>query len=351
LAFEIHAPASLWLVLLHEARGPLSGTGRWLKARPVALPHHLVATEDADYDRLARFISGNAVGFVASGGGALCAAHIGVYRALTEAGLRFDLLGGASGGAAMAAAFAMGASPDEVSARTADIFLASRALKRLTWPRYSLLDHTVFDRALKKHYGETEIEDLWTGYFAVSTCLASNTLRLITRGPVWKAVRATSAIPGLLPPLYEDGRMLVDGSLLDNVPVKSMRGLKSGPNIVVNLSSDELKTETVAYEALPSRGQLLRQLVNPLAWKRPKHAPSVTTVLVRSLMVRRERLANSLRPEDLLIAPPIPEDIGVMDWHRHAELSIRAYEHTASLIEGWRASGHQLFAPAPSKPL
>jgi NTE family protein len=96
-------------------------------------------------------------------------------------------------------------------------------MKRLTWPRYSLLDHTVFDRALKHHYGETEIEDLWTGYFAVSTCIASNTLCLITRGPVWKAVRATSSIPGLLPPVYyEDGRMLVDGSLLDNVPVKSI---------------------------------------------------------------------------------------------------------------------------------
>ena len=89
----------------------------------------------------------------------------------------------------MAAAFAMGASPDEVSARTAAIFLEARALKRLTWPRYSLLDHTVFDRALKTHYADAEIEDLWSGYFAVSTCLASNSLFLITRGPVWKAVR------------------------------------------------------------------------------------------------------------------------------------------------------------------
>jgi NTE family protein len=342
-AFEVHPPYACRFVLLHETRAPISGTSRWLQTRPVA-HHHVVVGDAADYDRIARFITGHAIGFVASGGGALCAAHIGVYKALREAGVSFDLMGGTSGGGAMAAAFAMGASPEEVSTRTADIFLKSRALKRLTWPRYSLLDHTVFDRALKTHYGETEIEDLWTGYFAVSTCLATNTLHLITRGPVWKAVRATSSIPGLLPPVYlEDGGMLVDGSLLDNVPVKSIRTLKSGPNVVVNLRAEDVGNRIVDYAQLPSRGQLLLQLLNPFGRRRLPQAPGIATVLLRSLMVRRERLANTLRAEDLLIAPPLPEDIGVMDWHRHAELTSRAYDHTARLIEGLRASGHPLF--------
>jgi len=343
-AFEIHPASDRRLVLLHDSRGPISGTSHWLDLRPVALHHHVVAGEDADYHRLARFISGTAIGFVAGGGGALCAAHIGVYRALTEAGFAFDFFGGASGGGAMAAAFAMGASPEEVSRRTADIFLKSRAMKRLTWPRYSLLDHTVFDRALKSHYGETEIEDLWTGYFAVATCLAGNTLCLITRGAVWKAVRATSSIPGLLPPVYhEDGRMLVDGSLLDNVPVKSMRALKSGPNVVVNLRAEDVRSDIVDYAALPSRGQLLLQLLNPFSWGRLPQAPGVAAVLLRSLMVHRERLSDTLASEDLLIAPPLPDDIGVMDWHRHEELSACAYDYAVKLIAGLRASGHPLF--------
>ena len=110
-----------------------------------------------------------------------------------------------------------------------------------------------------------------SGYFAVSTCIASNSLFLITRGPVWKAVRATRSIPGLLPPVYcEDGRVLVDGSLLDNVPVKSMRALKSGPNVVIGLKSDELRGDTVDYAALPSRGQMLRQMLNPFAPPAPQ---------------------------------------------------------------------------------
>ncbi|MFZ1071126.1 MAG: patatin-like phospholipase family protein, partial [Methyloceanibacter sp.] len=261
-----------------------------------------------------------------------------------EANIGFDVFGGTSGGGAMAAAFAMGASPDEVSARTAAIFLEARALKRLTWPRYSLLDHTVFDRALKTHYGDAEIEDLWNGYFAVSTCLASNSLFLITRGPVWKAVRATSSIPGLLPPVYcEDGRVLVDGSLLDNVPVKSMRALKSGPNVVIGLKSDEMRGDTVDYAALPSRGQIVLQMLNPFARRRLPSAPGVATVLLRSLMVRRERLSDALESDDLLITPPLPDDVSVMDWHRHAELAERAYDHTAKVIADQRARGHPLF--------
>jgi hypothetical protein len=63
-------------------------------------------------------------------------------------------------------------------------------------------------------------------------------------------------------------------------------------------------------------------------------------VLLRSLMVRRERLSDALDQDDLLITPPLPEDVSVMDWHRHAELADRS---TAKLIEGLRARGHPLF--------
>jgi len=343
-AFEIHPPAARRLVLLHEARGAISNTSLWLWSRPVALHHHLVIDNDAHYDRLVRFISGNAIGFVACGGGALCAAHIGVYKALTDAGIHVDLLGGTSGGGAMAAAFAMGASADDVSKRTCALIPMSRALKRWTWPRYSLLDHTVIDQVLKAQFGKTEIEDLWKGFFAVSTCLASNSLTVITRGPVWKAVRASISIPGLLPPVYqEDGSVLVDGALLDNVPVKSMRALKSGPNVVVNFRTEELKNVIVDYNALPSRGQMFWGLLNPLARGRLPNAPSLTTVLLRSLMVGRDHLADKLEQDDLLIIPPLPKDIGVMDWARHAELSAVAYDYTSRLLDDLHAR-HPLLA-------
>jgi NTE family protein len=88
---------------------------------------------------------------------------------------------------------------------------------------------------------------------------------------------------------------------------------------------------------------MLLHMLNPFGRSALPRAPSVATVLLRSLMVRRERLADALTPEDLLIAPPLPEDVGVMDWHRHAELTARAYDHTAKLLEDLRARGHPLF--------
>ncbi len=112
---------------------------------------------------------------------------------------------------------------------------------------------------------------------------------------------------------------------------------------MIGLKSDEMRGDTVDYAALPSRGQILRQMLSPFARRRLPDAPGVATVLLRSLMVHRERLSDSLERDDLLITPPLPDDASVMDWHRHAELAERAYDHTAKVIADQRARGHPLF--------
>ncbi len=137
--------------------------------------------------------------------------------------------------------------------------------------------------------------------------------------------------------------MLVDGALLDNVPIKSMRALKTGPNVVVNFGIESVKNNNIDYAALPSRGQMLLSLVNPFTRRRLPNAPGIATVLLRSLMVRRERVIDTVGPDDLLIVPPLPRDVGVMDWNRHVELSTMAYDYTAKLLDGLRASGHPIF--------
>ena len=148
-----------------------------------------------------------------------------------------------------------------------------------------------------------------------------------------------------LSPVYQDdGSVLVDGALLDNVPVKSMRTLKSGPNVVVNFGIDRVEGRSVDYAALPSRSQMLLQMINPFTRAHLPNAPSIATVLLRSLMVGRERLADTLEPDDLLVNPPLPPSIGVMDWDRHAELSTIAYDYTSRLIDEMCTNGHPLFA-------
>ena len=186
LAAELLPADAQRLVLLHETRGPIAGTARWL-----ALPQRRHAPSRgarqrrAMSERLYRFINGTALGLVACGGGAYCAAHVGLYKALMQSGLTFDIMGGTSGGGAMTAAFAMGTDPDDVDRATHDIFVTNRAMRRYTWPRYSLLDHTHYDRQLAKYYSGVDIEDLWIPYFAVSTNLSSYDLHRHRRATCW----------------------------------------------------------------------------------------------------------------------------------------------------------------------
>ncbi len=341
LAAEFVNPEQRRLVLLHSHRGPISGTARWLRWRRIAMHHHVAMDERGDIERLFRFINGTAIGLVACGGGALCAAHVGLYKALIESGLAFDIMGGTSAGAAMAGAFAMGKHPDEIDRGTHDIFVTNKAMQRYTWPRYSLLDHRHYDRQLSRYFGGINVEDLWIPYFAVSTNLSSYELHRHDRGDLFAAIRASGSIPVLLPPVYtRNGEMLVDGCLLDNVPIRMMHQLKSGPNVVVSFHIPELQRFEVEYAALPSRAELIQMSLNPFARSKLPDAPGLTTVLMRSLMANRHDFNRQLKPEDLLLVPPIPEDMGILDWHRHTELVESAYRWGLRELARLRAAGH-----------
>jgi NTE family protein len=346
LAAELLPPDAQRLVLLHETHGRISGTRRWLAPRNIAMHHHVALDDPADYERLYRFVNGTALGLVACGGGAYCAAHVGLYKALLQSGFTFDIMGGTSGGGAMTAAFAMGNSPEDVDRATGNIFVANKAMRRYTWPRYSLLDHVHFDRQLAVHYAGIDIEDLWIPFFAVSTNLSSYDLHRHLRGDLWTAVRASGAIPVLLPPYYtDDGHMLVDGAILDNVPIRVMHELKSGPNVVISFEVPKLKQFKVDYGALPGRSALLKAMLNPYLRRALPKAPGVGTVLLRSLMANRQDFERRLRPEDLLLVPPFPADMGILDWHRHTELMTATYHWAMVELARLKAEG-RCAAPA-----
>jgi len=340
LAAQFVAPDARRLVLLHDRRGRIQGTSRWLRDRDIAMHHHVALGDRGDVERLLRFINGTAVGLVACGGGAFCAAHIGVYKALAEMDVGFDIMGGTSAGSAMVAAFALGTDPDEIEESVHDMFVAHKAMRRYTWPRYSLLDHTNFDRQLKRYFDGIDIEDLWLPYFAVSTNLSRFRLNRHRIGPLWTAIRASSSIPVLLPPVYtHDGEMLVDGCLLDNVPVRTMQDIKTGPNVVVSFAIPELERFDVAYETLPSRAELVRLALNPMKREALPAAPGLIPVLLRSLMASRRDFQRDMASDDVLLVPPVPKNMGFLDWQRHRELCEGAYRWTLEEVSRLRALG------------
>ncbi len=346
LVAGLHKPENVRLVLVHDQSGAAQGTRGWLDTRPaIGLHHHVGCKVKADYERLYRFLSGNALGLVACGGGAFSSAHIGLFQAFQEAGLAFDMMGGTSGGAAMTAAFALVADPDEIERRTHDIFVARKALRRWTLPRYSLLDHSEFDRALRHHFTDADIEDLWIPFFAVSTNLSRNTIHIHRRGPLWQAVRASCSIPALLPPVFTaDGEMLVDGCLMDNVPINAMHAAKSGPNIVVDFNVPDAGAVCQPGTHLPSRRELLWASLTKSRRQQLPQFPSPAAVLLRSLMLNRSKVHAALGPDDVLLEPDMPGDMNHLDWHRHSQLRREAYAFATVELHRLAGAGHPIFS-------
>lgn len=341
---DVHEPTARRLVRVHDRRVPtVSGTAAWLDRLPVFMHHQVSLEDDADFISLARFLTGDAIGFVAGGGGGLGAAHVGVFRAFDELGVKFDIFGGTSVGAAMLAGFAMLHDADRLDLGTHRIFVKSRSFKRPTWPRYALLDHKAFDAALMHEYGDTTlVEDCWRPFFAVATNLSTQQVELIRRGPVWKAVRASSAIPGILPPFYtDDGMMLVDGGMMDNAPLGPMRDLKVGPNLLVHFGKSGEQRFNVKYDALPGRGKLLASMLNPFA-KLPR-APSATNVLWRSLLVH-QRYNLPLEPHDVVLRPPSLPGASVIDFSNHTKVYNASHQWTLAQIAERRSSGDPALA-------
>ena len=345
LAHQLLAPEALILALVHpDRRNRVSGTAAWLDALGVGTHHHLALRDEHDLERLARFLTGQAIGLVCSGGGAHGVAHVGVQKALAEAGIAPDIVGGTSVGSAMTGAFALGRAPEEVITLVQDIFVRRGAMKRLTWPRYGLLDHRLLDAALAEQYGEGDIEDLWLPYFAVAADLSDDCLRVIRRGPLWRAIRASSAIPGVLPAYFgPDGHMLVDGGVLDNMPFRVMHGLKQGPNVIVDVQKSRGGTFRVDYDSLPGRWRLIRQMLLPVLG-RPPRAPGVISNVMRSLLVNQSERLRALRDTDLVIAPPVPPGAGFLAWDKSAALFASSVDFARARLTEAEAAGDPAFA-------
>jgi NTE family protein len=346
-ACEVHPASARRLVRIHDRRsGEVSGTAAWLARLPCFMHHHVALEDQVDIDSLIRFLFGRAIGFVAAGGGSFGTAHVGIYKAFRERGAMFDIFVGTSVGSAMVAGFAKNLEAEDLERGTHEIFVRSRSFRRPTWPRYALLDHKAFDRVLADQYGrDCLIEDCWRPFAAVATNLSTHNLELIRSGLLWQAVRASSAIPGLLPPFYTPkGAMLVDGCLIDNVPLAPMHQLKSGPNLVVHFGEPAPEMFDVDYAALPGRLELVAAMLMPFRKKLLPAAPSAVNVLWRGLVAHQRYDTLPTAPFDMVMRPPPPLGIDVTDFDRHTEIFQASYLWAREAIAAQEAEGNSAIA-------
>jgi NTE family protein len=226
------------VILLHHGMDRKAATtDEWRVAAEAARLFHWRGLEDEDAARLARIIARKSVGLVLSGGGARAYAHIGVIRALREAGLPFDILGGTSMGGVIAACAAMGWDDNEIEYRIRKAFVETNPLGDYVIPVVGMVRGRRVDDRLQEHFGETLIEDLTTPFFAVSTNLIAGAIRVHRAGSLRKALRASISLPGILPPVVVgDHELLVDGAVLLNFPVDVLRDMHRGPIIGVDVA-------------------------------------------------------------------------------------------------------------------
>ena len=179
--------------------------------------------------------SDSTLGLTLSGGGAYGAAHVGVLQELRERGIRPGIVTGTSSGALVAAAYAAEV-PLEAIERAALAFRWSSIARMTLTPRLGLLDSGALTDAIHRTLGEDPlIEDLPHTFAAVATDLKTRQAVVIDEGPLNVALRATIAVPGLLPPVRRGGQVLMDGGMVDNVPVAATRQLGATTVIVVRL--------------------------------------------------------------------------------------------------------------------
>ena len=175
------------------------------------------------------------LGITLSGGGAFGAAHVGVLQVLEERGIRPGIVTGTSSGALVGSAYAAGLDGTQLE-ELARRFRWSRIAKWSLQPRWGLLDTHAVAEAMRLLHGEDpRIEDLPRRFGAVATDLRTRQAVVIDKGPLSAALRASIAVPGLLPPVRLGGRLLADGGMVDNVPFSAARKLGADRVIVVHL--------------------------------------------------------------------------------------------------------------------
>ncbi|XP_039498769.1 neuropathy target esterase sws isoform X2 [Drosophila santomea] len=326
------------LVLLYpeDTNAKPANTLSWLNARPWVTKHHHVLcvkriftrksqyrindlysrvllsepNMHSDFSRLARWLTGNSIGLVLGGGGARGAAHIGMLKAIQEAGIPVDMVGGVSIGALMGALWCsernittVTQKAREWSKKMTKWFLQ---LLDLTYPITSMFSGREFNKTIHDTFGDVSIEDLWIPYFTLTTDITASCHRIHTNGHLWRYCRASMSIAGVFPPFcdYRDGHLLLDGCYTNNVPADVMHNLGAAHIIAIDVGSQD-DTDLTNYGDDLSGWWLLYKKWNPFT--SPVKVPDLPDIQSRLAYVSCVRQLEEVKNSDYCeyIRPPI----------------------------------------------
>lgn len=369
------------LVLLHrEGADRPKNTVAWLNNRSwVSTHHHIQCSKrmfkryqhkvnelyikvlksepniHSDFSRLARWLTGTSVGLVLGGGGARGAAHVGMIKAIQEAGIPIDMVGGVSIGAFMGALWCAEKNVTTMTQKAREwskkLTQWWRQLLDLTYPVTSMFSGRDFNHTIFSTFGDTHIEDLWLPYFTVTTDITASCMRVHTHGTLWRYIRASMSLSGYMPPLCDptDGHLLLDGGYLNNLPADVM--LKHGAKhiLAIDVGSQD-DTDLTNYGDCLSGWWLLWKRWNPFASQvKVPNLPEIQSRLAYVCCVRQlEEVKNSDYCE--YIRPPI-DKYKTLQFGSFDEIKDVGYNHGKTYFAGlWKAGLLPIFKPEQRKP-
>lgn len=328
------------LLIEHSGDTPPSGTAEILGDLLCGDALHVQSGSAGDMARAARVVTGRAAALVIGGGGARGFAHIGAFRAIEELGITIDLIAGTSIGGVFGTLIADGNSPENL------LTMAEKFASVLdyTLPVVSLIKGQKIARLARDYFGDRHIEDLRKTFLCVSTDLTVSRPHLHARGALVTAIRATSAIPGVMPPVPVEQALLVDGGVLNNLPIDVAR-------------SASPVGEVIAFDVAPPRGPGAHgdYGLAVSGWKalRSRGAgekspyPRISAVLMRSM------ITASMRERDRQVATGLADfylnldmrGVSMLDFSDPGAVAARGYEDSMPALEAWLA-GRQGSEPA-----
>ena len=287
----------------------------------------------------ARSVARPKLGLALGGGAARGWAHLGVLQALEEAGFRPDIIAGTSIGAVVGGCYVAGKMGE------LEEFALSLTKRRVV----GLMDFHIggsglisggrLKRLLELHLATTRIESLPAKFAAIATELGTGHEIWLTHGPVVEALRASYALPGVFDPVKLGGRWLMDGALVNPVPVTAARALGADVVICVNLNGDTGGRGTIIQshaadpdhevvpevELQPTQGwfgsvrgaaKRVRSMVG-----RSADQPGLAGVMIDAFNITQDRISRSRLagdPPDVMVSPKLGR-VGLFDFHRAEE--------------------------------
>lgn len=294
-----------------------------------------------DFHRLARRLCGKSVGLVLGGGGARGISQIGVIRALEEAGIPIDIVGGTSIGAFIGALYARDADVVPMYGRAKRFAGRMGSMWRfaldLTYPSASYTTGHEFNRGIFKTFGNSQMEDFWLEYYCNTTNISKSRVDFHNSGYVWRYVRASMSLAGLIPPLCDEGSMLLDGGYVDNLTVAHMKSLGADVIFAIDVGSLDDNLPQQFGDSLSGAWALLNRW-NPFSsFPNP---PTLSEIQARLAYVSSvdalERAKTT--PGCLYMRPPI-DPYGTLDFAKFDEIYRVGYVYGQEYLAGLRERG------------